>query len=142
MGLSITRRYKIYKTLRWLARVSSILSFAVLLMFVFGEEFDVTKITSSEWLGFLFFPVGLVMGFLIGWKSEFVGGFFSILSMLGFYFIHGVLVTGQIPRGFAFFIFSIPAFLFLICGIYGNLALKTLGKRVSDGTNSHEHNTL
>jgi hypothetical protein len=132
MKVSVKERYQWLKRLRWIARIASILSVAVILMFLFGEEFDVSKITANQWLGFLFFPVGLIAGFIIGWKKEMLGGIISILSLLGFYFIYGLLVSGRIPQGFAFIIFALPGFLFLACGIYAYFAIGKLADQFSN----------
>lgn len=142
MKKSIKKRYDLLKTFRWLARISSVLSIVVLLMFLLGEDFYVSKITLNQWIGFLFFPVGLVFGFVLGWKNDLFGGFVSILSLLGFYFIYGFLITGQIPKGFAFLVFSIPAFLFLVSGIYAYFAIGKLDKKVSSNTIRHQNQKL
>jgi FtsH-binding integral membrane protein len=115
------------------ARIFSALSIIVLLMFLFGEEFDVSKITFHQWVGFLFFPVGIVIGFIVGWKNEILGGIISILSLLLFYLIYGLLLTETLPTGAGLLIITIPAFLFLICGIYGYLTIKKPAKNIVSG---------
>lgn len=132
MKVSVKGRYQWLTRLRWSARILSILSVAVILMFLFGEEFDASKITANQWLGFLFFPIGLVAGFIIGWKKELPGGIISIISLFGFYFIYGLLVSGRIPQGLAFIVFALPGFLFLACGIYAYFAIGKLTDEFSD----------
>ncbi len=127
----IKKRYERLKIFRWVARITSLLSIAVLLMFLFGEEFDTSKITRNQWVGFSFFPIGLVIGFIAGWKNELIGGSISVLSLLGFYFIYGLMLTGKIPSGFGFIVFALPGFLFLACGIYAYLAIGKLAEKTS-----------
>ena len=59
--------------LRWLARLSSLVSLAFLLLFFFGEEMTFAQLTSSEILGLLFFPIGITVGMLLGWRWEVLG---------------------------------------------------------------------
>jgi len=107
-GGSLTQR-----TLCWTARGLSILSTAVLLIFLFGEPFVVSRITMREWAGLALFPVGLVVGFVIAWRKEFLGGAISIGSLLVFC----PLYVGHLSQAWAFFVFAIPGFLFLVAGI-------------------------
>jgi hypothetical protein len=60
--------------LRWLARVGSVVSLGLLLLFFVGERFDPAKVASRDWLGFLFFPIGVVAGMLVGWWHVGWGG--------------------------------------------------------------------
>lgn len=129
----IRKRYSMLKVLRMTARISSVLSIAVLLMFLFGEEFNPAKIKFNQWIGFLFFPVGIVLGFIIGWKYELTGGLISVISLLCFYFIYGLALTGKLPQTFAFLIFTIPGFLFVICGIYAYFAIGKLAEKSTVG---------
>jgi len=101
-------------------------------MFLLGEEFDVSAITSREWIGFFFFPVGLVAGFIVGWKNEILGGAISLVSVFCFYLVYGLILSGEFPRGFAFFVFSIPAFLFLAAGIFAETAIGKRGSRPNE----------
>ncbi|MCB9156074.1 MAG: hypothetical protein H6645_03025 [Caldilineaceae bacterium] len=58
--------------LRWIARLGSLLSVAFVLLFLFGEGLVVNGVwpTATEWVGLLFFPLGLAIGLLIGWRNE------------------------------------------------------------------------
>ncbi len=48
--------------IRWAARLLSIVSATMLLLFLFGaERFEVSKFTATEWLGVAFFPFGVVV---------------------------------------------------------------------------------
>lgn len=122
------RRFEVLKIFRWVARISSLISILMLLMFMAGEGFDIGRISAEQWVGFLFFPIGLVAGFIVGWKREFLGGAIAVLSLLGFYLIYGLWISGTMPRGLSFLVFSLPGFLFLACGIYAYFAIGGLAK--------------
>lgn len=100
--------------IRWMARVLSIVSTALLLLFLLGsgEQFDLSKITAKEWLGLLFFPFGVIIGFAIAWWKEGFGGSLAILSLLAFYVVYGWLVRGSF-LGWWFLVFGFPGLLFL-----------------------------
>lgn len=124
MTNSIKRRYEWLKKLRWISRISSIISIAIILMFLFGEKFDVNKITTSQWIGFAFFPIGIVTGFIVGWRNEKIGGLISVLSLICFYLIYGLLLNDKLPLGIAFLIFTIPGFMFLFTGLFAEFAIR------------------
>jgi hypothetical protein len=97
---------------RWSARLLSIASTALLLLFVFGEKFEVSKVTGRQWLAFVFFPLGIVVGFAVAWWKEGIGGGITLVSLLIFYLIF-VQLGGNIARGAWFLVFALPGFLFL-----------------------------
>lgn len=97
--------------LRWVARLGSIASLAMLLAFAFGEP---GRPSPSEWLGIALFPIGVSLGMVAGWWREGLGGLVTLLSLAGFYgwmfaFRHGM------PVGPYFLLFSSPGLLFLAC---------------------------
>ena len=98
---------------RWSARLLSIASTALLLLFVFGEKFEVSKVTGRQWLAFVFFPLGIVVGFAVAWWKEGLGGGITLVSLLIFYLIFVLLLGGNIARGAWFLVFALPGFLFL-----------------------------
>ena len=108
--------------LKWIARVGSLLSVGLILLFVFGES-NSFSITPKEWIGLLFFPVGVVMGMLVAWWKEGTGAFIALISLIAFYGIYGLLLGSHIT-GWAFVVFTAPAFLFLLYWIFskGKLA--------------------
>jgi hypothetical membrane protein len=53
-------QYTITKVIRWTARVWSIASIGIILLFIFGE--GMKRVRPSEWLLFLFFPAGICIG--------------------------------------------------------------------------------
>ena len=100
-------------TLRWIARVWSIGSIGLILLFFIGEGFAPTRVTPKEWVGLIFFPIGVVAGMLVGWRKEVWGGSITTMSILAFYAVYGCLLNGSFPKGWAFIIFSMPGLLFL-----------------------------
>jgi len=124
---------------RWAARVLSVVSTAMLVLFITGEKFDVSRITAREWAGFALFPVGIVVGFAIGWWKEGLGGAITTLSLLAFYLVYGYLTRGKTNLGWAFVVFAFPGFLFLISWLLSF----TRGRRIvtpgRDGALRHGH---
>jgi len=102
------------KAIRWTARLTGVLSIGVLLLFFIGEGFNPTKLTIKEWILFLFFPFGVMLGLLVGWKREFVGGLIAIISLALFCALE--TINGGFP-GLAFFVFASPGILFLLASL-------------------------
>lgn len=99
--------------LRWSARLLSIASTVILLLFLFGEKFETSKVTGRQWLALVFFPLGIVVGFAVAWWKEGLGGGISIASLFIFYLIFVLLLRGDPARGAWFLVFAFPGFLFL-----------------------------
>jgi hypothetical protein len=98
---------------RWSARILSVASTAMLLMFVFGEPFEPSKIAGRELLAMVFFPLGIIVGFVVAWWKEGLGGGITIASLLIFYLIFVTLLREDLARGVWFLVFALPGFLFL-----------------------------
>lgn len=101
---------------RWLARLGSLASLGLLLLFFFGEEMNLAVLTSSEIWGLVFFPLGITVGMLLAWRWEVLGGSVTVLSLLAFYKVV-YAANGRFPDGIWFFLFALPGFLFLFCGL-------------------------
>src|SRR3990170_3776741 len=93
------------KAIRWTARLTGVLSIGVLLLFFIGEGFNPTKLTMKEWILFLFFTPGVMLGLVVGWKREFVEGLIALSSLALFCVLESI--DGGFP-GFAFFMFASP----------------------------------
>ena len=65
---------------RTIARFWSVLSTILILLFLFGEGLNPAKFKLIEWIGFIFFPVGVLVGLIISWKKEIAGGIVTIAS--------------------------------------------------------------
>ncbi|MBX7170341.1 MAG: hypothetical protein K1X72_05240 [Pyrinomonadaceae bacterium] len=100
--------------LRWTARILSLATVSLLFFFIIGEGFDPSKVGLNEWIGLLFFPLGLIVGLLISWKNEGLGAVISVTSLFSFYFVYGLILNSRIWQGWVFILFAVPGFLFLI----------------------------
>ena len=85
--------------LRWLARLGSMASVALLFLFLFGE------------FGFQFFQLPLP-----AWRWETLGGTVTVFSLLAFYKVI-YATSGRFPGGIWFMLFALPGLIFLYCGL-------------------------
>lgn len=100
--------------LRWLARISSLISLATLAAFLGPGESGTPA--GIEWLALAAFPGGVALGMLLGWWRERAGGLLTLASLVTFYLILG-LAAGRWPTGPYFLILAAPGLLFLIVGL-------------------------
>jgi len=111
---------RIYKFYRWVARVSSLLVIGLILLFFIGEGidkgFDLSTLNSRDLLLMVFFPLGMMLGFVIGWWKEFSGGLTAILSVVLFHVVYYAYTNG-FPRGPWFMVFGLPGAFFLLAGM-------------------------
>lgn len=125
MNSSITSGTVTLRALRWAARILSILSVGIVLLFAFGEGLHSP---SAPWaprdlaLG-VFFPFGVCLGMIAAWRWEALGGGITIGSLAAFYLVHRLL-SSCFPRGFALAAFAAPGFLFLICWLWTRSSTK------------------
>jgi len=98
---------------RWLARLTSLLSLGIVAMFLLAEPFNPRNVRPREWVGFVCFPIGVMIGLIIAWWKEGLGATISISSLAAFYLVYEWLMGSNI-HGPWFVIFASPAFLFLI----------------------------
>jgi hypothetical protein len=108
---SVDRR-RITRAIRWIARGWTVVSIGVILLLTVGEGLYFTRLT--EWLGFLFFPVGISVGMILAWRREVLGGSVTVGSLIVFYAIH-LATAGTLPKGWAWFALSAQGLLFLLC---------------------------
>ena len=116
---------KLVLILRWAARLGSLISLAFMLLIFFGEEMKVSQLTAAEILGLLFFPVGVTVGMLLGWRWETIGGAVTIVSLLAFYKVM-YAASGRFPEGIWFGLFALPGLFFLYCGLHSQQATRTI----------------
>lgn len=98
--------------LQWLARGLGVASVLTLLLFFIGEGFNPAALRLNEWVLMIFFPLGVIAGMVIAWWREGLGGGITIASLVAFYVAH-LLLSGGLPRGWAFAAFASPGVLFL-----------------------------
>lgn len=106
-------RFAVSGAIRWIARIGSLISIALLLMFMFGGEESISFSNVREMIGFSLFPIGVIIGMILGWKNDMLGGGVVFVSLAGFYLWH-FLEAGKFASGPFFFFFSSPGLFFLL----------------------------
>ena len=100
--------------LRLTARAASIVCLAIIFFFFVGEGIDFSQVTYRQWIGLMFFPLTVVIGLVLAWREEGLGGAISIVGILGFYLVYGWLLNGSLRQGWAFLPFLVPGILFVL----------------------------
>jgi hypothetical protein len=100
---------------RWIARILAVASVFLLLLFVFGEPPGSSNLTLGELVLFIFFPLGLIFGLVLGLFRELAGGFIAVVSVVCFYLL--MTVVHHDWPGWWFLVFAIPGFLFILVGL-------------------------
>jgi hypothetical protein len=107
---------KVQSLLRWSARVASIASITLLLLFMWGEDFS--KASARELVGLSFFPLGVMIGLAMAWWREALGAGVAALSLTAFYLVYGVLLSERVLGGMWFLVFTSPAALFFTSWVW------------------------
>jgi len=107
------------RVLRWSARILSVISIGLVILFVFGEGLNLFRLTLRELVLFLFFPLGVCLGMIVAWRWEGLGGGITVGSLAAFYLVHRLFSPG-FPRGFGLIAMALPGFLFLLCWLWVN----------------------
>ena len=101
-----------YRWLLWLARIWNALAMAFLLFMLIGHLVggdDMTFNNQKEWLMFLFFPIGVLLGLALCWWKPWLGGLVTIGSLLAFR-----LIGNEVDFNFWIDGAAAPGFLFLL----------------------------
>ncbi|NQV17180.1 MAG: hypothetical protein HQ534_01355 [Armatimonadetes bacterium] len=110
------KRNKAAITIKWIARIWSILSLAFLLIFFGGHIFSSggkEVFTFKDVFQFVFFPIGLTIGLIIAWKREGLGGIIAIASIIGFH-LQMLVTHGKPDFGIFFELLTAPGILFIL----------------------------
>lgn len=105
---------KIVLSVRWFARLISVMLLALVIMLAFGEGFPSPfTLTSVE---FILFAALIIMlaGFLVAWKNEGWGGMLILLGFLLF-FITNYAGSNSFKLGIFFILFPLTGAMFLFC---------------------------
>jgi len=128
MGTSNVTPSPLLTTVRWIARISSILVIGVFLLMFFGEGFDPVKVKPSEWVMLLFGPFGFILGMILGWWKEGLGGAITIVSFFGAMLVGDYSGSGATNMA----ICAAPGFLFLFAWLLSKSAMVSKDKPVSE----------
>ncbi len=99
--------------LKLAARLSSLASIGLLLAFIFGEFGSPTP---AEMALLAFFPFGVMIGMVIGWWKDLIGGAVTVSALAAFYLLF-TIQSSHIPPGPYFALFALPGGLFLVAGL-------------------------
>lgn len=94
----------------------SVASSALIIIFIAGEHYNHSLFTAEEKLLVIFFPIGMVAGFIISWTREGLGSLITMASLCGFYLANYVCYH-EWPVGYEFILLSSPGFLFALSGL-------------------------
>jgi hypothetical protein len=104
------------ETIKWIARIWSILSLAFLLLF-FGASIigSIGKDTFvfKDVFQFVFFPIGLTIGLILAWKWEGLGGIVAIGSIIGFH-LQMLIKHGDLDFTLIIELLAAPGILFIL----------------------------
>lgn len=105
-------------SVRWIARVWSMISILFVLAFAVGEimEGRGPRPTAQEWVGLALWPVGVGVGLVVAWYRETMGGILALGCFLAFY-VWNLFRSGRLPPGPFFFLVAAPSVLFLVVGL-------------------------
>lgn len=101
------------RIVRWVARILAVVSVGLVLALVVAESPGPLNRGARDAVLFVFFPLGVCVGMLLGWWRELWGGVVAVASLALFYGIHFV-ASGRFPGGPYFLIFTVPGILFLL----------------------------
>jgi len=111
---------KAVRVVRWIARISSGLTAALILLIFIGEGlaegFEPILYLSVRETAMMVAFVTVWVGLLLGWKWELYGGLLTVCGVVAFYLLD-YLFSDTLPRGPFFLIFASPSLLFLYCGL-------------------------
>ena len=104
------------RPIRWLARAWSLLSIGFVLLIVVGETLgDPVLPRGIEWLLLFFFPFGGLVGLILAWRREALGGAIALGSLFAFYVVE-YAASGNLAGGPWFGLIAFPGLLFLLAG--------------------------
>ncbi len=105
---------------RWIARASSGLAAALILLFLIGNSLaegldPLLHMSVRETLMMIAFAT-VWLGLLLGWMWELYGALLTLGGLATFYLLDYAF-SGTFPRGPYFLILASPSLLFLYCGL-------------------------
>lgn len=107
--------------LKWTARISSIVSIGLILLFLIADSEANLTVTLNDVILMLFFPLGVIAGMIFSWYKPGEEAKYSLFALAAFYAMH-YYIAGRFPQGSAFFFFVLPSLIFLV---YWFIAMST-----------------
>lgn len=109
---------KIITIIRWTERIWGLMSIAFMLFMaaghIFGsEQQNINSFTFTDMLTLTFYPTGVLLGLIIAWKWDGIGGIIAIGSIIGLYVLRPVLILDPLIGALA-----APGLLFLIYQLF------------------------
>lgn len=104
--------------IHWIARVLGTLTLAFLLFMVIGQFFGAEEIglgigSGSDLISLVFFPVSTIIGLVLAYKWEGIGGIITVIGMIGLHIIRPDLASNLIIS-----MFAIPGLLYIIYAVW------------------------
>ncbi|NND16228.1 MAG: hypothetical protein HKN89_07870 [Eudoraea sp.] len=106
---------KVRNSLRWVARIWGSAIAAFVLFFLIMDLLSggtAEGISSNEMLTFICFPLSPIIGFIIAWKWEFLGGLIVLAGMIGLSILRPDLITNFLLIG----VVLLPGLIFIWLG--------------------------
>lgn len=112
--------------LRIVAQAADVICLAIIILFLTGEDLVFTHLSTIDWVGFLFFPLGVFVGLILAWREELLGGSLVVMSVAGFYFVYGGLLNPAVQQSWTLLPFLIPGMLFIVYGVVRAIRPRTV----------------
>lgn len=102
--------------LRWTARVwSLLLLLAAVLEIILPDPYAVSPVPLMDWIALGFWGLS-ILGLLLAWRWEALGGLIAIAGLLGHYVIFRISRGVWFPNAtLPILIFGLPGLIFLVC---------------------------
>ena len=102
------------RVILWIARIWGILFVVMVLVIGVAGALnpDEPSPTPREWIGIALFPVGVSVGYALGWRWQLLGGTVS-LGCLAAFFVWLLIERGGIRAWPVFLLFGVPGMLFV-----------------------------
>ena len=71
--------------IRWTARIITLFFILTMLLIFFGQIFVGGGPPVAAWIGILFMPIGVLVGLILAWKWDGMGGIIALVSLIGFH---------------------------------------------------------
>lgn len=109
MKNNISKNYRTIKIIRWIARIMGTLAIAFFFFMCIGETINNFQPFTIEGAMVVFFAIILLVGVLISWFKEEIGGI--ILIILGIAFAIFIYITAGTNKILASILISLPFWL-------------------------------